>query len=102
MTNAMILISTLLILYYMTMMFPALLLMVFTSLNLFALLVCHLTDFDACNKSLTANSYNKGIGIINFGKFLFKFYRIHFELVSKYNTGYFCNKACRNLNYLVT
>ena len=31
----------------------------------------HLADFNAYDKSLTANFYNKGIGIVNFGKFFF-------------------------------
>ena len=38
-------------------------------------------------KLLRPNFYNKGIGIINLGKAFSKFYRRHFEMVSKYNTG---------------
>ena len=31
-----------------------------------------------------------------------KFYRHHFDLVSKFNTGLCLNKACQNLNFMVT
>ena len=39
----------------------------------FARVSCHLTDFNARNKSLTAKFYNKGMGIINFGKVFLSF-----------------------------
>ena len=52
--------------------------MVFTTLNLFALLGCLviLADFNAHNRSLTTNFYNKDIGIINFVDTLNKFLNI--------------------------
>ena len=51
-------------------MFPAPLLMVFTFLNVFALLVTnHLADFNARNKSLTAKHLQLVVDIINFKGF---------------------------------
>ena len=50
--------------------------------------------FSGCIGSLT--------GLINLGK-LSKFYRRHYELISKYDTElkHFCCKAYRNLNFMV-
>ena len=42
------------------------------------------TDFNARNKSKLLNIYNRAIGIINLEKTFSKFYRRHFELVSKF------------------
>ena len=46
--------------------------MVFTSLNIFAL-TGNYCLFNARNKSLVANLYKNGIGIINFGKLFVNF-----------------------------
>ena len=54
----------------------------------FARVSSHLPDFNAHNKSLTAKLLQQGIGFINFGKRTFsKFYRCHYELISKFYTG---------------
>ena len=47
----------------------------------------HLTDLNACNKSLTAKPLQQGYRYHKLRKvFVFsKFYRRHFEMVSKYN-----------------
>ena len=47
----------------------------------------NLTDFNARNKSLTAKLLQQGYRYHKFRKAFSKFYRRHFELVSKYNTG---------------
>ena len=47
----------------------------------------HLADFNARNKTLTANFSHSGIGIIKLGKLFSKLYRRHYELISKYDTG---------------
>ena len=47
----------------------------------------HLANFNSRNKTLTAKLLQEGIGIINFGQLFFKFYRRHYEFVSKYDTG---------------
>ena len=55
----------------------------------FARVSSHVHDFNTCNKVLTANFSNKDIDIINFVRRFqsFKFYRLHFDIVSKYNVG---------------
>ena len=70
----------------------------------FARLCSHLADFNARNKKLAANFFSKGIGIINGKLFFSKFYRRHFELFSKYNTGLrsLLQKELSELNFLVT
>ena len=66
--------------------------MVFTSLNLFALLGAssHLTtcNFNASDKSLTAKLLQQGYWYQNLREAFSKFYRRHFELVSKYDTRF--------------
>ena len=47
----------------------------------------HLTDFNARNRSLTAKLLRQGHRYHKLGKAFSKFYRRHFKLVSKYNTG---------------
>ena len=47
----------------------------------------HLIDFNARNKSLTARLLQYGYRYNKLRKAFSKFYRRHFELVSKYNTG---------------
>ena len=47
----------------------------------------HLADFNACNRSLTAKLLQQGYRYHKLRKAFSKFYRRHFELVSKYNTG---------------
>ena len=47
----------------------------------------HLTDFNARNKSLTAEPLQQGYRHHKLRKAFSKFYRRHFELVSKYNNG---------------
>ena len=47
----------------------------------------HLTDFKARNKNLRAKLLQQGYRYHKFRNFFSKFYRRHFELVSKYNTG---------------
>ena len=47
----------------------------------------HLTDFNAHNKSFTAKLLQQGYRYHKSWKAFSKFYRRHFEMVSKYNTG---------------
>ena len=51
----------------------------------FARVSIHLTYFNARNKSLTAKLLQQGYRYNTLRKVFFKFYRRHFELVSKYN-----------------
>ena len=58
----------------------------FTFLNLFGLLECrHVADFNARNKSLTAKLLQQGYRYHKLRKTFSKFYRRHYELVSKFN-----------------
>ena len=60
-------------------------LMVYISQPLLAKLVCnHVTDFNARNKCLTAK---QGYRYHKLRKTFSKFYRRHYELISKYNVG---------------
>ena len=65
----------------------------FTSLNIlhqlirFARMSSHLADFNARNRSLMAKLLQQGYRYHKLRKAFSKFYRRHFELVSKYNTG---------------
>ena len=63
--------------------------MMLTSLKSFGLpaLSSHLADFNARNKSLTAKLFQQGHRYHKLRKAFSKFYRRHFELVSK------CNKV---------
>ena len=64
------------------------LLIVYTSLNLFAFrMSSHLADLNARNKSLTAKLLQQGYRYPKLRKAFSKFYRKHSELVSKFNTG---------------
>ena len=47
----------------------------------------HLADFNARNRSLTAKLLQQGYRYHKLWKAFSKFYRRHFELVTKYNTG---------------
>ena len=62
------------------------------------------TNFVACNKSLTAKLYNKGIGVINFGKLFLNFIEDTFNMFLNIipDKCHFCNKAYRHLNFMVT
>ena len=84
----------------------------------FARVCNHVTDFNARNKSLTAKLLQQGYRYHKLRKTFSKFYRRHYELISKYNVGlkgiYKCSSissvffvcwshlffglVCRNLN----
>ena len=66
--------------------FPVLPLTGFTFLNLFGLLEC-LADFNARNKILTAKLLQQGYRYHKLRKPFSKFYRRHYELVSKFDVG---------------
>ena len=66
--------------------FPVLPLTGFIFLNLFGLLEC-LVDFNARNKSLTAKLLQQGYRYHKLQKTFSKFYRRHYELVSKFSVG---------------
>ena len=70
----------------------------------FARLSSHVVDFNARNKSLTAKLLQQGYRYHKLRKTFSKFYRRHYELVSKFNGGlkHFCIKAYRNRNFMVT
>ena len=53
----------------------------------FARVSSHLADFNARNKILTAKHLLQGYRNHKLRKFFSKFYRRHYELVSKYDTG---------------
>ena len=53
----------------------------------FARVCNHVTDFNARNKSLTAKLLQQGYRYHNLRKTFSKFYRRHYELISKYNVG---------------
>ena len=53
----------------------------------FARVSSHLADFNARNRSLTAKLLQQGYRYHKRRKAFSKFYRRHFELVSKYDTG---------------
>ena len=70
----------------------------------FARVSSHVADFNARNKSLTAKLLQQGYRYHKLQKTFSKFYRRHYELVSKFNVGlkHFCIKAYRNRNFMVT
>ena len=70
-------------------MFLVVLLMVKTFRNLLGLLrVCnHVADFNARNKCLTAKHFQQGYRYPKLRETFSKFYRRHFELISKCNVG---------------
>ena len=53
----------------------------------FARVCNHVTDFNARNKCLTAKLLQKGYRYHKLRKTFSKFYRRHYELISKYNVG---------------
>ena len=53
----------------------------------FARVSCHVVDFNARNKSLTAKLLQQGYRYHKLRKTFSKFYRRHYELVSKFNVG---------------
>ena len=53
----------------------------------FAIVSSHVADFNALNKSLTAKLLQQGYRYHKFRKTFSKFYRRHYELVSKFNIG---------------
>ena len=53
----------------------------------FARVCNHVTDFNARNKSLTAKLLQQGCRYHKLRKTFSKFYRRHYELISKYNVG---------------
>ena len=68
--------------------FPVLPLTGFTfQLIRFARVSSHLADFNARNKSLTAKLLQQGYRYHKLRKTFSKFYRRHYELVSKFNVG---------------
>ena len=70
----------------------------------FARVSSHVADFNARNKGLTAKLPQQGYRYHKLRKIFSKFYRRHYELVSKFNVGlkHFCIKAYRNRNFMVT
>ena len=70
----------------------------------FARVSSHVVDFNARNKSLTAKLLQQGYRYHKLRKTFSKFYRRHYELVSKFNVGLkaLCIKAYRNRNFMVT
>ena len=67
--------------------FPVLPLTGFTFLIRFARVSSHVADFNAHNKSLTAKLLQQGYRYHKLRKIFSKFYRRHYELVSKFNVG---------------
>ena len=66
--------------------FLAVLLMAYTFRNLLGLLVCnHVEDFNGRNKCLTAKRLQQGYRYHKLRKTFSKFYRRHYELISKFN-----------------
>ena len=53
----------------------------------FARVSSHMADFNACNKSLNANLLQQGYRYHKLRKTFSRFYRRHYELVSKFNVG---------------
>ena len=70
----------------------------------FALVSSHVDDFNTRTKVFTAKLLRLGYSYHKLRKAFSKFYRRHFDLVSKYNVGlkhFFC-KAFLNLNFMAT
>ena len=53
----------------------------------FARVCSHVDDYNACNKCLTAKLLKQGYRYHKIRKIFSKFYRRHYELVSKFNVG---------------
>ena len=67
----------------------------------FARMPSHVDDFNTRNKVLTAKILRQGY---RYQKAFSKFYRRHFDIVSRYNVGlkhFFC-KSFLNLNFMAT
>ena len=58
-----------------------------SQLIIFARVFSHVTDFNARNKSLAAKLLQQGYWCHKLRKIFTKFYRRHYELVSKFNIG---------------
>ena len=67
----------------------------------FARVSSHVVDFNARNKSLTAKLLQQGYRYHKLRKTFSKFYRRHYELVSKFNVG-LKTLLHRNRNFMVT
>ena len=71
----------------------------------FARVSSHFDDFNIRNNVLTAKLLRQGCRYHKRPKAFSKFYRGHFDIVSKYNVGlkrhFFC-KAFQNLNFMAT
>ena len=75
-----------------------------SQLILFARVSSHVDDFNTRNEVLTAKPLRQGYRYHKLRKAFSKFYRRHFDLLSKYNVGlkhFFC-KVCLNLNLMAT
>ena len=98
MTNAMILISTMLIFHFLdgdvsrTTFYGVYI----SQLIRFARVSCHLADFNARNKTLTAKLLKQGYRYHKFQNTLNWFLNIIPDC------AHLCNKACQNLNFMVT
>ena len=70
----------------------------------FARVSSHVVDFNVRNKSLTAKLLQQGYRYHKLRKTFSKFYRRHYELVSKFSVGLktICIEAYRNRNFMVT
>ena len=70
----------------------------------FARVSSHVADFNARKKYLTAKLLQQGYRYHKLRKTFSKFYRRHYELISKFNVRlkHFCTKAYRNRNFMVT
>ena len=99
MSNAMILILTLLISRVWMATFLVAILIVFTFLNLFGLQKCLvIPDVSFRNTNLTAKLLQQGYRYNKLWKVFSKVYGPHYELVSRYDTRlkHFCYKAIRS------
>ena len=70
----------------------------------FARVSSHVADFNARNKSLTAKLLQQGYRYHKLRTIFSKFYRRHYELVSKFNVGLktLLHQSYRNRNFMVT
>ena len=57
------------------------------SIYLSARVCSHVDDFNTCNKCLTAKLRKQGYRYLKLGKAFSKFYRRHYEMISKFNVG---------------
>ena len=64
----------------------------------------HVADFNARNKILTVKLLQQSYRYHKLRKTFSKFYRQHYELISKFNVAlkHCCIKACRNRNFMMT